>query len=709
MQVWARELFDEQLSTEELRRELQETLRLGSINYGVREAAEWAEDYRIPASMVAEDMAELAAFGGDFAAMVRARQLRLEPGRLNAARVEGLDDRNPEKAALRDLAAGIRVPTAASFVPNGLCEPQEELRTKYLQSRGAVDRMMIATRADGLAFVLPFEVARRVPGAHFSPAGWAPKAQKRSGRAVMDSSSNNNGLSQPLNSDAAALEAESIYGKIVHPTIDDIVRMILCMHARIMAEDGVSAEVARARMVLWKTDLRAAYTLLNFRPESAAHFMCRLAGALAIVFICGVFGWACTPHAFQVVTRALHYQLSIVLLGLALLYVDDAMGVCRARDLAHDMAAAKAQMRALLGPSACADDKDASGRALDDIGYRIDLDAWRVGVSLRNLHKAFYAFMMVSVHGDVTKPEMEVLASLGSRYCAVCRYMAPYNHALYASYKGIVSRRASYKLKPAARLAVRLWRVVLWGSLLRHGAFTRDLQSFAPVFKGLVVEFDASLQGLGFLFYLRGEDGSESCVGGGAVAITAMRFGDESAFQNTAEFIGAVVGLACALGMGRRGQSIVLRGDSVSALTWAVGRRFRSGLASNAAGAFTHIAAAGQLDALGTHLHARDNWRTDELSRRDHWGARGSVREVLDSWGEEWEAVPVIELESDPRIAELLVLCEPAARTEPSEGPLAAAAEERAFADRWARASRLARSLMHEEGASSSAAGARGV
>ena len=82
---------------------------------------------------------------------------------------------------------------------------------------------------------------------------------------------------------------------------------------------------------------------------------------------------------------------------------------------------------------------------------------------------------------------------------------------------------------------------------------------------------------------------------------------------------------------------------------------------------------------------------------------------IRNSWGEEWEAVPVIELEGDPRIAELLVLCEPAARAEPSEGPLAAAAEERAFADRWARASRLARSLMHEEGASSSAAGARGV
>jgi hypothetical protein len=410
------------------------------------------------------------------------------------------------------------------------------------------------------------------------------------------------------------------------------------------------------------------------------------------------------------VTRALHFQLSIVLLGLgALRYVDDAMGVCRARDLAHDMAAAKAQMRALLGPNACADEKDASGRALDDIGYRIDLDAWRVGVSLRNLHKAFYAFMAVALDGDVTKLEMEVLASLGSRYCGVCRYMAPYNHALYASYRGIVSRRASYKLKPPARLAVRLWRVVLWGSLLRHGAFTRDLQSFAPVFRGLVVEFDASLQGLGFLLYQRDEDGREACVGGGAVAITATGFGDNSAFQNTAEFIGAVVGLACALRMGRRGQSIVLRGDSVSALTWAAGRRFRSGLASNAACAFTHIAAAGELDAVGTHLRAQDNWRADELSRKDLWGVRGSVREVLDSWGDEWRAVPVLDLEGDARIAELLALCEPSVQTEPTGGAAAAAAEEGAFADRWARAARLARDLMREGGAPSTRAGALGV
>jgi hypothetical protein len=272
--------------------------------------------------------------------------------------------------------------------------------------------------------------------------------------------------------------------------------------------------------------------------------------------------------------------------------------------------------------------------------------------------------------------------------------MSPYNHALYNSYKGLTNRKATYRLKPDARLAVRLWRVVLWGSLLRHGSFTRDIDSFAPVFKGLVVEFDASLSGLGFLFYQRESDGHETCLGGGAVSIVAMAFGGNSALQNTAEFIGSVVGLACALRMGRRGQSIVLRGDSVSALTWAVGRRFRSGLASNAASVFTQIAAAGQLDAVGKHLCAGDNGRTDLLSRRDHWGERGSVREILDGWGGEYAAAPVIDLEGDPRIVELLRLCEPTAPAE--DTPQGQQHAEADFADRWARAARLARDLAQE-------------
>jgi hypothetical protein len=69
---------------------------------------------------------------------------------------------------------------------------------------------------------------------------------------------------------------------------------------------------------------------------------------------------------------------------------------------------------------------------------------------------------------------------------------------------------------------------------------------------------------------------------------------------------------ACALRMGRREQSIVLRGYSAKALTWAAEHRFRAGArVSSAAVVFTQLAAMGQLDVTGAHICAEDNWHTD--------------------------------------------------------------------------------------------------
>jgi hypothetical protein len=683
--------FGEELRLDEVRTVVREALRVASIDYGVREAAEWADGFTLPRSMVDEDMAALAAHGGDFEALVRARQAELAPNRLSAARVARLHADNPERDHLFDLALGMRVPTAPDFRPNGLDDPPEELRAKYLASKGAVDKLLVATRADRLAFVFPFHVARLFPGAHFSPAGWAPKARKKSGRAVIDCSSTNNGTAPALNSDFTAKEAERLWDPIHHPTIADVARMVWEMVLRVMEEDGCTEDEAWARLVLWKTDLRAAYTLLNFRPELASLFMCRLVGGLAVVFLCGVFGWTATPHAFMCVTRALQFQLALVLLGLALIYVDDAMGVCRTAHLDRDMAAAKHEMRALLGDNACADDKDEHGRALDNIGFRVDLDARRVGISLKNLYSAFYAFFSLPIDGRVTKQAMERVASLASRYCLICRVMAPFSRPLYTSYTGRRSESATFTLNAEARLAVRLWRVVLCCAFLRHGAFSRDIKSFAPGFEGWILETDASLTGAGVIIYQRDAQGHEECMGAGAVSLEALGFGQDSSNQNTAEFIGAVVCMACALRMGRREQSVMLRGDSATALTWAAEQRFRGARVSSAAVVFTQLAAMGQLDVAGAHICAEDNWRTDTLSRRDKWESLGcsSVRGILDSWGGQYRRAPVIELDADPTIQELLALCRPAQQFDTEEQ----------FEALWSRAANAARTLSAEAAA----------
>ena len=95
----------------------------------------------------------------------------------------------------------------------------------------------------------------------------------------------------------------SYYGEIRHPTIEDIVKMILKLWARAQERDP---ETRWEDLRLWKMDLKGAYTLLSYRPEDAGLFGMELTGDLIYLQIAGIFGCAYTPAAFQVVARALN-------------------------------------------------------------------------------------------------------------------------------------------------------------------------------------------------------------------------------------------------------------------------------------------------------------------------------------------------------------------------------------------------------------------
>jgi hypothetical protein len=171
-------------------------------------------------------------------------------------------------------------------------------------------------------------------------------------------------------------------------------------------------------------------------------------------------------------------------------------------------------------------------------------------------------------------------------------------------------------------------------------------------------------------------------VGAAALSLEDFGFGDDSAWQNAAEFIGATMGLAAALALGRSDQSVEMREDSVSALTWAETERFRGWRASNAAIVFALVASAGRLDCVGSHIEAAANWRTDRLSRRDLWGARGTLRSVMDSFGPEYAAAPVLDLGASARMRTLRDLCRPSEPACTTEASFAAAWRQTAIAVR---------------------------
>jgi hypothetical protein len=78
----------------------------------------------------------------------------------------------------------------------------------------------------------------------------------------------------------------------------------------------------------------------------------------------GIFGWAGTPAVFQVVTRAIQWELRHTLTSSTIMYVDDIVGVCMASDVTEDLRRTRDVCTNLLGPSAVADDKTECGRRM---------------------------------------------------------------------------------------------------------------------------------------------------------------------------------------------------------------------------------------------------------------------------------------------------------------------------------------------------------
>ena len=158
-------------------------------------------------------------------------------------------------------------------------------------------------------------------------------------------------------------------------------------------------------------DLKGAYGLICFRPDDAGLFGMLLTGDLVYLQIAGIFGWAGTPAAFQVDTRAITWELRHSLQSDVMMYVDDIIGVGMADHIQTDLDLTRTVCTSLLGPSAVADDKTEQGRRLDVIGYVIDLDTQRVSIFRKNLLSALHGFITVDINGSMTIRVAQRLAS----------------------------------------------------------------------------------------------------------------------------------------------------------------------------------------------------------------------------------------------------------------------------------------------------------
>ena len=648
----ARRLLRTVLTEGEVTELAREAVRIASVPFNAGVAARWGEVHfpdGIPSDFVDDCVRLFEEAGGVYEEMAERRLVAMRPGRLNETRVRRLSPGNPEVERLLDLAAGMVVPLPSGFVSNGgsaLTRPR--LRKLYLQTHRAVDCKFFEMASAGLAFVLPMEVAERIPGIHFSPAHWAVKQGKECGRPIIDSSDRSASTSV-LNHREVAEAAVEIWAAIELPTILQVVDEINTLKASAPSRPWTD-------LVIWKLDLKGAFTLMSFRASNSKYFAVELVGGLAMIFLCGLFGWTATPAAFNVISRAILYELRVTLGLHAKIYVDDTIAVSWSEDVERDISNAERVMTDLCGDGSVADDKREEtkpGRQrIDVLGYCLVLDRQILTLSRRNFFKTFYAFAVVDLTKPVAVRVLERLASLASRYALICVVLRPFCRPLYASYSGL-RRNVSVALSPAAAWAVRMWRATLCCTALREALFARSFASFVPGTEDFLIEFDASLEGVGLkVFDLQHARNHEEIVGAGALSLDFCLEGDSS-YQNACEFIAALAGTVAlfrfCVRTGRpRPRMVSFRGDSVTALTWVGNKNFRGEFSFCAASVFARIMAHLGLEiARVVHLPKELNKDCDDLSRGH------SVEDVLGPGVEDWN------LGHCDYITRLLELCNP--------------------------------------------------
>jgi hypothetical protein len=222
---WAEACFPvESKTTEaEVRKVLEEAAEAAREDHDAASAIVWAEGYTFPPEYLESDVRCLRAAQLDFAKMIKRRLKQLAPNRLSAERVARLRPDNPERALMEDLVGGMRVHLPEGFKPNRdmVRSPR---RRSYETVATAVNKMLGTVWKDKLAFFLPLQLAlENVPNLHLCKAHWTTKKGKPSGRPLGDLS---NVDGTPINTDETKAAAAAYYGKIKHPTIENIAVMI---------------------------------------------------------------------------------------------------------------------------------------------------------------------------------------------------------------------------------------------------------------------------------------------------------------------------------------------------------------------------------------------------------------------------------------------------------------------------------------------------
>lgn len=590
----------------------------GSASLGVREARLWSADFQFPASDLQLDYSDFVQCGHNLAALARLRQDKRAPHRLSVDRIAatfGADGTRVPGLLPADFAHLQRFATHGIdlFLPRTFvrCPRPPPLRTKYKLVAPAVNKLVHAQHSEGTVVLLPLAAALQIPEIHFSAQHWTVKRGKPQGRIICDVANSDAPPATPLNGreeegERAELRdrIEAHWGTISHPTLHSL----MCMVSAAADEHGWDS------ILLWKKDLQGAFNLLWFAPTMVHLLAFLLTNDVVVIHLAGMFGWVGMPFAFEVITRCLRILVAAVISGRSAMYVDDLMAVSHRSRLHSDTSAADHAICGLLGPSAVAAGKDESGRALDWIGWHVNLDTKCVTLSQRNLCLTTYAFFSFDLEQRLTLSQVQRMASLASRCSLLARQMRPYTKALYDCASLYASSHIARRLSGPATSDVCMWRAFLVAAHFDCERLARPIVSFLPRAASVRMEYDASLTA--FAVGVSVLDGARVRLLAFAALASPFPATEESRLQNTYEFLAVVLGLLLARRCRLANFSYDLLGDNVSSLRWASTDRAASSLARTANIALTVLAS--DIDAVVAstiHVPGVDNVTYDRLSR----------------------------------------------------------------------------------------------
>lgn len=517
--------------------------------------------------------------------------------RLSVPRVDRCSIQNEWTDRLRSLAAGVPICTAAAFRPSSTPPP---MRSKYVRVASAVNKLAYEQYEKGNVLILPTEIVKQIPGVHFSSTHWVKQFFKEMGRMLADAT---NGDS-PLNDAEAKQIIDEVFGLIGHPTVEDLIQMVLRMAKR----DGWD------HIVLWKKDLKGAFTLLNVLPADVAKCAYELTDGVTMLYMTGFFGWSGFPAAFHNVTKVLSQETQAAITGEMEMYVDDECGCSNLVTAEADMQTANETAWALLGEGCVHPSKDVLGRVVVFIGWEFNLDRRCISIARPNLLKCIHGFYAVDLAKKVQVRTIMKLGSWASRYGLVCRYLKPLSSILYGEVVGITNVNIFKWIGVPAQICIHVWRSILCLLACRPDQFARPLAEFdAQRGVQFQIEYDASLQGFGCIISRKASSNWQVWKVLGTKFPCAL---PSSSYQNSAEFIGIVMSLGIIASAGGRDAAISVIGDSTASLSWSANEQFQRGPSDKASIVFVQLMAHYNFQIIDTHwIKSEDNYQCDRMSR----------------------------------------------------------------------------------------------